>query len=111
MRTMRKGNGVVNGEVMMEEGDWETTITSPETERTGSTKLRFPNPAKFKSDFSAIYQIDKSGVRSRSIQVMNSDHIIYSQENTDPTRRVKAPEGKNCDFKAFTDSAGLFLKF
>ena len=35
----------------------------------------------------------------------------YIRENTDPTRRVKAPEGENCDFKAFTDSAGLFLKF
>ena len=31
----------------------------------------------------------------------------YSYINTDPTHRVKAPEGKNCDFKAFTDSAGL----
>ena len=32
-------------------------------------------------------------------------------KNTDPTRRVKALEGENCDFKALTDSAGLFLQF
>ena len=32
-------------------------------------------------------------------------------KNTDLTRRVKAPEGNNCDFKALTDSAGLFMQF
>ena len=33
------------------------------------------------------------------------------KRNTDLTRWVKAPAGKNCDIKDLTDSAGLFLQF
>ena len=85
---------------MMEEGDWETTITSPETERTGSTKLRFPNPA--------IYQIDKSGVRSRSIQAMNSDHIRYSQErNSD---RPRYNQGRNSDHPKYKQQRKIYQR-
>ena len=57
---MKKREGLVNGDVLVEEGEWENNTTSPETDRTESAKLRFPNPAKFESDFSAIYQFEKT---------------------------------------------------
>ena len=84
-RTVRKG--VANGEVMVEEGDWENNITSPETDTTESAKLRFPNPAKFESDFSSIYQIDKSGVRDRYNQGVTSDQPKYNKEGNSDQQR------------------------
>ena len=45
LRTIRKG--VVNGEVMVDEGEWENNTTSIENERTETAKLMFPNPPKF----------------------------------------------------------------
>ena len=113
---MRKGNGVVNRDVMVEEGDSENNITSPETDRTESARLRFPNPPKFETDFSAIYQIDKIGVRGKynpriSIrdhhsynQEMNSDHPRYNQEiNSDHPKYNQAksndqPKERNLRF-------------
>lgn len=43
----------------MEEGGWDNNITSPDNDQNEPAKLRFPNPAKFESDFSAIYQFEE----------------------------------------------------
>ena len=80
----------------------ENTITSLETDRTESMKLRFPNPAKFENDFSAIYQIDKSEVRGRNNPRLSiRDHPRYNQErNSDQpihnqTRNSDQPKRRN----------------
>ena len=85
MRILKKREAMGNGEVMVEEGEWENTTTSPETERTDSAKLRFPNPAKFESDFSAIYQFEKSGCN----HLIKGNEQRYSQErhSDQPQRR------------------------
>ena len=94
VRAVRKGVGVVNGEVLVEEGDWENT-TSPETERTETARLRFPNPAKFEGDFSAIYQCDKGGFRGRYNQGMSSDQPRYPPEKSSDQPRY--PPEKSSD--------------
>ena len=82
---MKKREGLVNGEVIVEEGEWENNTTSPETDRTESAKLRFPNPAKFESDFRAIYQFEKAGYN----QLIKSDPSRHNLErhSDQPKRR------------------------
>eukprot|EP00090_Calanus_glacialis_P023040 TRINITY_DN35459_c0_g1_i1.p1 TRINITY_DN35459_c0_g1~~TRINITY_DN35459_c0_g1_i1.p1 ORF type:complete len:353 (-),score=60.72 TRINITY_DN35459_c0_g1_i1:56-1114(-) len=85
LRMMKKREGLVNGDVLVEEGEWENNTTSPETDRTESAKLRFPNPAKFESDFSAIYQFEKSGYK----QLIKKDPSRHNLErhSDQPKRR------------------------
>ena len=87
----------------MEEGCWDNTMTSPDTDQNESAKLRFPNPAKFESDFSAIYQFDKNGYS----QVVREDEPSrYSQErqSEQPKRRNPRPNFRSSSLDQSTIS-------
>ena len=108
---MKKKEGMLNGEAVLEEGDWENDITSPETEISDASKLRFPNPAKYENDFSAIYPLEsefkpqlnfikrrhteqpKRKLHSQSLRCSSLDQSTVSCYN-ELSRSYKS----NCDF-------------
>jgi hypothetical protein len=92
--------GVVNGDVLIEEGEWENNATRLETE--SRTEPKFPNPTKLERECRGTYNQDVASDQPKSNQERNRNQTRTPQNSLKSSiscyNELNRNFVSNCDF-------------